>query len=105
MVVNDPALTARLAQTFTTWFGADRVAPEPPTAGGEDFARYGLTTDRVPILTWWVGSAAPDKIAEAKRTGVPLPSNHSANFAPVPEPTIKAGVISMTAAALELLAR
>ena len=52
---------------------------------------------------WWVGGTDPAKIAESERTGVPVPSNHSATFAPVPEPTLKACVTSMTAAILELM--
>jgi len=36
---------------------------------------------------------------------VPLPSLHSSKFAPVPEPTIKTGIMAMSAAALELLGR
>lgn len=34
-----------------------------------------------------------------------VPSNHNSGFAPVPEPTITAGVTTMTAAVLELLGR
>jgi metal-dependent amidase/aminoacylase/carboxypeptidase family protein len=49
--------------------------------------------------------AAPAKIDESRRTGVPLPSLHSSKFAPVPEPTIKTGIAAMTAAALDLLAK
>ena len=48
---------------------------------------------------------APEKFAESARTGVPVPSNHNSGFAPVPEPTITAGVTTMTAAVLELLAK
>jgi hippurate hydrolase len=54
---------------------------------------------------WWVGGTDPDRIAEAARIGIPVPSNHSPTFAPVPEPTLKACVASMTAAVLELLAK
>ena len=102
---NDPALTKRLAGAMTAWLGTDRVKPHPPTMGGEDFSQYGLTLDKVPICIWSVGAAAPEKLAESQRTGVPVPSNHNSGFAPVPEPTIKAAVTSMTVAVLELLAK
>jgi hippurate hydrolase len=52
---------------------------------------------------WWVGATDPAKIAESERTGIPVPSNHSATFAPVPEPTLTTCVTSMTAAILELM--
>jgi len=59
----------------------------------------------VPICMWWVGGMDPTRIAECERTGVPVPSNHSATFAPLPEPTLKTCVTSMTAAVLELLGK
>jgi hippurate hydrolase len=73
--------------------------------GGEDFSEFGRTTEKIPLCLFRVGAVAPEKIAESRRTGAPLPSLHSSKFAPVPEPTIKTGITAMTAAALELLAR
>jgi hippurate hydrolase len=100
---NDPALTRRLTGTFTEWLGGDRVRPTPAVTGGEDFSEFGRTGHRVPICFWWIGATDPAKFAESDRTGVPVPSNHSATFAPVPEPTLKACVMSMTAAVLDLM--
>ena len=102
---NNPALTHRLTRTFNEWLGADRVKLTAPITGAEDFSEFGRTTDPVPICFWWVGATDPAKIAESERTGIPVPSNHSATFAPVPEPTLKACVTSMTAAVLELLSK
>ncbi|HSH96262.1 MAG TPA: amidohydrolase [Roseimicrobium sp.] len=102
---NDINLTRRLAGTFAEWFGSDRVAAQPATTGGEDFSEFGRTSHRVPICIWSVGGTAPAQLAESGRTGVPVPSNHSALFAPAPEATLKACVTSMTAAVLELLGR
>ena len=73
--------------------------------GGEDFSEFGRTPDRVPICMWWVGATDPAKFTESERTGIPVPSNHSATFAPVPEPTLKACVTSMSAAVFELVGR
>lgn len=105
VTVNDAALTRRLAGVFTEWLGTERVKELPPVTGAEDFTYYGRTLDRVPICIWRVGATAPEKFEESRRTGVPVPSNHNSGFAPVPEPTLKAAVISMTAAVLELLGR
>ncbi len=98
---NDPALSRRLAGTFTEWLGADRVRLMPPVTGSEDFSEF--RRQGVPICIWWIGATDPAKFAESERTGVPVPSNHSATFAPVPEPTLKTCVTSMTAAVLDLL--
>jgi hippurate hydrolase len=100
---NDSTLTRRLAGAFTEWLGKERVKQMPPLTGGEDFSEFGRTEHHVPICMWWVGATDPAKIAESERTGVPVPSNHSATFAPVPEPTLNTCVTSMTAAILELL--
>jgi amidohydrolase len=104
-VVNDAALTRRLARTFTDWFGADRVVAMEPVNAAEDFTYFGRTAERVPITLWRIGATAPDKLAAAATSGIPAPSNHNPRFAPVPEPTITAAVTSITAAVLELLAK
>jgi hippurate hydrolase len=98
---NDPALSRRLSDAFVGWFGPDRAVRRDPIMGGEDFSEF--KAQGVPICMWWVGGMDPARIAECERTGVPVPSNHSATFAPVPEPTLKACVTSMTAAVLELM--
>ena len=105
VTANDAALTRRLAGAFTEWLGVDRVKEVPPITGAEDFTHFGRTSDKVPICIWWVGGTAPEKFEESRRTGVPVPSNHNPTFAPVPEPTLKAAVTSMTAAVLELLGK
>jgi metal-dependent amidase/aminoacylase/carboxypeptidase family protein len=66
---------------------------------GEDFARYGRTKEDVPIFMFRLGTIKagdPNQPSES-------PSLHSAQFAPLPEPTIKTGVRAMTEAALNLL--
>ena len=50
-------------------------------------------------------SAARETIAAAERNGAPLPSLHSAKFAPVPEPAIKTGVTALAATAFDLLGK
>jgi amidohydrolase len=100
---NDPALTRRLTNAFTGWFGPERMKLTAPVTGAEDFSEYGRTPEHVPICMWWVGAADPVKYAESVRTGISLPSNHSAKFAPVPEPVLKTCVASMSAAILQLM--
>jgi hippurate hydrolase len=100
---NDPALTARVRSALVGWLGADRVETIDPEMGGEDFGRFGTTVEHVPICLFRLGVVDPAKFAESQRNGSPLPSLHSAKFAPVPEPSIKTGVSAMTAVALDLL--
>ncbi|MFI5335554.1 MAG: amidohydrolase [Opitutales bacterium] len=105
LTYNDPALTRRLAGVFHAWFPAERVKIGEAATYGEDFSEYGRTRDRIPICIFWVGGTDPAKFAESARTGQPWASNHSAFWAPVPEPTIKTGVTATSAAVLDLLAK
>jgi hippurate hydrolase len=100
---NNPELTRRIAAVFQKTFGAENVEKRDPTMGGEDFSEYSLPDHSIPACMFSLGAVAPDKVAESKTTGVSLPSLHSSKFAPVPEPTIKTGVIAMTSAVLELM--
>ena len=100
-----PALTARLAGVWREWLGETNVTLGKPLTVGEDFARYGRTTHRIPICLWLIGATAPAEIQAAARTGAVLASNHSPLFAPVPEPTLKGAITSLSAAALDLLAK
>ena len=102
---NDPVLTRRLAAVFKNWFGEANVRPMKPVMGGEDFSEYGRTKDKIPICLFWLGAVKPERLAESEKTGKSLPSLHSSQFAPEPEPTIKTGVMAMTVAVLELAGR
>lgn len=101
--LNDPELTMRLVNVFKEHLGEEKVVETPPNMVGEDFSRFGLQEQKVPICMFWLGAVDPAKIKEAEEKGTALPSLHSPNFAPLPEPTIKTGVKAMSAAALELL--
>lgn len=104
-IYNDPALTRRVRTAVTGWLGSGHVVSADPIMASEDFSQYGRTVERVPVCFFMLGASDPDRLAESRRTGVPLPSLHSSKFAPVPEPTIKTGIAAMTAAALDLLAK
>ncbi len=104
---NDPALAARLAPVWQRVLGNERVVETPPVMGAEDFGRFSGPPDKpeIPSLMFWLGAADPGKVAAARAGGPALPSLHSALWAPVPEPTLRSGVIATVAAALDLLAK
>ncbi len=99
---NDPELAGRLAGTLTNWIGEGNVVAVDPVMGGEDFGRYGRTEHEVPINLFWLGAVEPDKWRQSQEQGTALPSLHSSLFAPLPEPTIRTGVIGMAAVVLDL---
>jgi len=100
---NDPALTAREAAALKKGLGAENVIEDKPVMGSEDFGLFGLEGHQIPTLMLRVGAIDSDRIANSQKTGVPLPSLHSALFWPVPEPTIRTGVKAMTLAVMELM--
>jgi hippurate hydrolase len=100
---NNPDLTKRLVGVWKNVLGADNVEIVDPTMGGEDFAEYSLPDHSIPAVDFHIGAVDPEKIAQFKREGKELPSLHSSKFAPVPEPTIRVGIIGMTGAVLELM--
>jgi hippurate hydrolase len=100
---NDPELTLRLAQVFKRALGPDNVVETPPVMASEDFCRFGLENHQIPICQFTLGAVDAAKLEESRRTGEPLPGLHSSLWAPIPEPTIRTGVKSMTSAALDLL--
>ncbi len=102
---NDPALMRRVAGAFKKLFGEATVQAVKPVMGGEDFSEYGRTQDKIPICLFWLGAVNPDLVRESEKTGKSLPSLHSSQFAPLPEPTIKTGVMAMTGAVLELVGK
>ena len=100
-LLNDPGLTRKTVAAFKEVLGPDKVYERPPVMGGEDFGRYGKAG--VPIFLYFLGTLPPERVAESKREGAaPLPSLHSDKFYPVPEPSIRTGVLTMTMAVLNL---
>jgi amidohydrolase len=99
---NDPALTERLAGVFVKALGQENVVQSAPIMASEDFGYFGLD-HQIPTSMFWLGAVDPAKVKQSKETGTPLPSLHSALFAPVPEPTLRTGVKAMTSAVLELM--
>jgi hippurate hydrolase len=102
---NNPALTKRLVAVWKKVLGPDNVDMVDPTMGGEDFSEYSLPDHSIPAVDFHIGAVEPAKIAEYKKEGKELPSLHSSKFAPVPEPTIRVGIVGMTSAVLELMKR
>jgi amidohydrolase len=100
---NNPDLTKRLVAVWKNALGADNVEIVDPTMGGEDFSEYSLPDHSIPAVDFHIGAVDPEKIAQFKKEGKELPTLHSSKFAPVPEPTIRIGVIGMTSAVLELM--
>ena len=99
---NDPGLAERLRKPAAAELGPDRVLVGDSVMGSEDVGLFSLD-NKIPAVMFRLGASEPEKLAESKKRGVPLPGLHSALFAPVYTPAITTGVRAMTAMALELL--
>jgi hippurate hydrolase len=100
-VYNDGALARKTVAVFREILGKDKVHEVPPTMGGEDFGRYGR--EGIPIFFYHLGTVAPERVAAAESGGEPLPSLHSDKYYPVPQPSIRTGVLTMSTAVLNLM--
>jgi hippurate hydrolase len=100
-VVNDPALITRLAGVLKKELGEQRVVEMPAKMTSEDFAQYGAAG--VPIALLHIGAVNPERLAESRRTGVPVPAPHSPEWAPELENTLKAAIRAEVAGLMALL--
>jgi len=100
---NNPELTKRLIAVWKKSLGDENVEIVDPTMGGEDFSEYSLPDHSIPAVNFHFGAVDPAKITKFRQAGKELPTLHSSKFAPVPEPTVRTGIIGMTTAVLELM--
>lgn len=100
-VYNDPALDQRLGKALESALGKDQVEVGDPIMASEDFSYF--TAQGISSYYFWLGGAEPQKFAEAKSSGVALPSNHSALFAPDLDPALRTGIAAEVAVLRNLL--
>ncbi len=98
---NDDALAARAGGVLRAQFG-EQVSLADPTTGGEDFSRFGMTAQNVPIFYFWVGAQPEDRWAEYAGRGEAPPGNHSPFFYPDARASVLGGAQGMAAIALDL---
>jgi hippurate hydrolase len=104
-VHNDGALAVRVAAVLETAFGSElKFVPAtlPGATASEDYSEY--IDAGVPSVFLGIGGDDPKMLADYKADGKPVPVNHSPYFAPVPEPTIRTGVMALTLAVLMVTA-
>ncbi|MBB4098305.1 amidohydrolase [Sphingomonas kyeonggiensis] len=100
---NTQPITDRMKALWTARFGKDRVVETKAVMGGEDFSRYWLADNSIQSLIFWVGGVPADKWAASDNGKKPLPSLHSAYWAPDAEAVVGTATEAMTAAALDIL--
>jgi amidohydrolase len=107
-VINDAAAVDRTRNALASVVGAARIIDPGPVTGSEDVGVL-ATAAGAPIVYWLLGGANPVEFAGASspqdivRVVAGLPSNHSPQYAPVEDPTIRVGVDALSAASREWL--
>ena len=104
--VNDKQSSDTVTRALRDHFGEEKVRHTGPNPASEDFGCFG-TDWGVPSVYWFVGATDADQYQSAKEEGTvhELPVNHSSEFAPVLDPTLRMGVEAMVSAAMEWLGR
>ncbi len=98
---NNQPLADRLTKTFKSVLGEERVLAAEQAMGGEDFSQYGLAG--VPILMYRLGVIAPHRLEHFRKLDQTPPSLHSAAFFPDLDGSLETGIISLSAAAIDLM--
>ncbi len=99
---NDPVLAHRLEAALARKLGKANVVEGKPEMVAEDFGELGKAAGAPSVLIR-VGAVEPKQHAAAIAAGTPLPSLHSAGFAPDRERTIRTTSSVLVLATLELL--
>jgi amidohydrolase len=101
---NDPAVTERVAAAFAGHFG-DHARQLPLQTASEDFSDIPRALG-IPSTYWAIGGTDAARYQQAEAAGrlsQDVPVNHSADFAPVLQPTLDTGTAALTVAALAWL--
>lgn len=105
-VVNDQPACDRTRPAL----GSVGMVVDPGTVTGSEDVGVLATAAGAPLVFWLLGGADPGlfegaaSVADIAKVVGSLPSNHSPQYAPVPEPTLHNGVAALVAAARAWLA-
>ena len=105
-VINDEVACERTRQAL----GTVAMVVDPGSVTGSEDVGVLAEAAGAPLVFWLLGGADPGRfeaastVAEIAKVVRSLPSNHSPQYAPVPEPTLQNGVAALVAAARAWLA-
>ena len=100
---NPPEFAEQMAGVLRAHFPPGRVVKAPAAMGGEDFGRFYREDKSIKSLIFWVGGVPADKMVEAAKGKVTLPSLHSPFWAPEADKVIPTAAEAMTVLAMDIL--
>lgn len=95
-VTNNPDLVLASTGFMKNILGVKNVFQVDPATVAEDFGKYGLTDEKIPIAIFWLGGVSPAKYDDHLKNGTPLPPLHNSSFSPDFDPAFSTGVSAMT---------
>jgi hippurate hydrolase len=101
-VTNDPELVEKCVVSMKSILGKENVIKVDPATVAEDFGKYGLADQKIPIALFWLGGVNPEKFEDHIRNKTPLPPLHNSSFVPDFDPAFRTGVASMTRTIIDL---
>lgn len=102
-VLNSAELSQQVAAFAQTVIDQKNIIETQPEMVGEDFGKYGLTPEKVPICLIWLGSTSPELMKQLAAEGKRPSPLHSPTLTPDYENTIRTGIEVMTANVIGLL--
>ncbi len=100
-VYNQPELTERVVKSLESALGKENLQQGTPSTGAEDFAAYSLD-GQVPSALFRLG-VTDSSLLRLSKAGKSIPGLHSSEYVITAEPAIRAGVIGMSAAIMDLM--
>lgn len=102
-VLNNVELSGRIAGFASEMIGNQNIIKVNPSMVAEDFGKYGLTPEKVPICLIWLGSSSPELLQELEKKGERPAPLHSLLLKPDYAATIETGIQVMTRNVIGLL--
>ena len=101
-VSNNPELVMTGIASMKSILGENNIKLVEPLTVAEDFGKYGLTQENIPIALFWLGGVNENKYIGHIEKDTKLPPLHNSSFAPDFAPTFKSGVEAMTRTLIDL---
>ena len=102
-VYNDPDLVRNSVVSMKNILGEGKLIQVEPAATAEDFGKYGLTEEKIPIALFWLGGVNHDMYARHIEKGDKLIPLHNASFVPDFDHAYRCGATAMTRTVIDLL--
>ena len=102
-VLNDSELSVKLRDFASEIIGNENIIETQPEMVGEDFGKYGLTKEDIPICLMWLGSTSPEEMKRLEAEGKKPYPLHSPHLNPDYRNTIETGISVMVGNVIGLL--